>query len=170
MKKQNKNINSSSPISPRPVWERVPAGQVRGCPTINSFTVPSSGCADCVLQPTSPRGRSYNNAFTLIELLVVVLIIGILAAIALPQHQKAVEKTRASTIFPIARSLLETQRMYYLANGSYATTFDELDMTPPGALYLKIKESSGERIFSVILTDQIWNLVVIPILVLVVLP
>ena len=75
-----------------------------------------------------------NKGFTLIELLVVVLIIGILSAIALPQYQKAVAKARYMQLVTIGRSLLEAQRIYYLANGEYATTFEELDMVPPGTL------------------------------------
>ena len=69
-----------------------------------------------------------NRAFTLIELLVVVLIIGILSAIALPQYQKAVMRSRAVKGIVYLSAIAQAQKEYKLANGKYTGDIDELSI------------------------------------------
>ena len=87
------------------------------------------------------------KGFTLIELLVVVLIIGILSAVALPQYQKAVTKSRVSSVWPILRAIKDAQEVYYMANGTYTSGFADLDIEiPKGDLYFH--SGNGESVYS----------------------
>ena len=62
-------------------------------------------------------GYSGRKAFTLIELLVVVLIIGILAAVALPQYNKAVEKSRVTEALQAVHTIEKNIDLFLLENG-----------------------------------------------------
>ena len=88
----------------------------------NNFTAP--------LYPGLRISGMTNGAggFTLIELLVVVLIIGILAAVAVPQYQKAVDKSRMVQLLVINKAVREAEERYYLANGNYTRDWDVLEI------------------------------------------
>ena len=82
--------------------------------------------------------------FTLIELLVVVLIIGILAAVAVPQYRIAVAKSRYAKLKHMVRALVEAEEVYYLANGDYTINMEDLDVEIPNGT-LDTEESTNEK-------------------------
>ena len=68
------------------------------------------------------------KGFTLIEILVAVLIVGILAAIAVPQYQKSVVKSRAAHLQSVLSNIVKASNEYYLQTGQYPTSFEQLDI------------------------------------------
>ena len=76
--------------------------------------------------------KNTQQGFTLIELLVVILIVSILAAVALPQYQVTVLKTRYNALKSLVHSIVRAQERYYMANDKYADNFEALDMSMPG--------------------------------------
>ena len=114
----------------------------RGCPAEEGFWTfdKQSGkeAAHCWAKPNLHINKveilnqvqdDNRRGFTLIELLVVVLIIGILAAVAVPQYQRAVEKARMTEAITLLSSVAQAEKVYYLANGEYTDDFDDLDLS-----------------------------------------
>ncbi|MEW6411834.1 MAG: type II secretion system protein [Candidatus Zixiibacteriota bacterium] len=68
------------------------------------------------------RRHRDNRGFTLIELMIVVVIIGILAAMAIPRFMKATTKTKQSEARLILKQIYVNQQAYKQQTGSYYIT------------------------------------------------
>ena len=114
----------------------------------------------------NPVKRRFGG-FTLIELLVVVLIIGILAAIALPQYQVAVMRSRIAALLPAVRNVYDQKQIFYITNGRYPCG-SEIESAPSGfrlpnenesGNYLYGTTTSFQRMWVPCDSSTVWGLV-----------
>ncbi|HAS6188889.1 pilin [Vibrio vulnificus] len=85
------------------------------------------------------------QGFTLIELMIVVAVIGVLAAIAVPQYQKYVAKSEAATALASITGHRTNVETYVLENGSFPTANSlAVPTSPLGTVsYVSASSSSG---------------------------
>lgn len=93
--------------------------------------------------------RRNQRGFTLVELMIVVIIVGILAAVAIPMYQGATERAKASEAVAALGTIRGAMRVYYAEHGTYvnASFTDGAQVTNGGVLDVSDTDLLG-RYFS----------------------
>jgi prepilin-type N-terminal cleavage/methylation domain-containing protein len=85
--------------------------------------------------------KNQKSGFTLIELLIVVVVIGILAAIAIPKFSSMRAKSYIAAVTSDLKNVASQQEVYLSDNASYAGSTTAMDMTLTDAVTVTINES-----------------------------
>ena len=97
--------------------QRRTAGRVSNLPT----------CPGGPMRRRRRRGRRTAYGFTLLELSIVSVIIGILAVMAVPLYQKAIEQARVDDAGAKLQAIWSAQRIYWLDRRQFAESLADLE-------------------------------------------
>jgi type IV pilus assembly protein PilA len=89
-------------------------------------------------------GHRRNKGFTLIELLIVVVIIGILAAIAIPKFANTKGKAYAASMRSDLRNLAVAQESYMYDNSVYAGSLGAMNVVPSNGVTITIGTATAQ--------------------------
>jgi len=98
--------------------------------------------------------RSMKKGFTLIELLIVVVIIGILAAVAIPKFANTKQRASRASGLADLRNLATAQEGYFADSSRYGVTVDTLT-------FLNFRSSNGNRNLTILAAPGGWNATIV---------
>jgi len=86
------------------------------------------------------------SGFTLVELAVVIVIIGVLAAFAVPRFRASVERSKAAESFNYLSAIQAAQERYHAKQGTYSADINDLDIKFSAPKYFAVGEVQGESL------------------------
>lgn len=92
------------------------------------------------------KGMITRHGFTLVELAVVIVIIGVLAAFAVPRFRASVERSKAAEAFNYLSAIQAAQERYHAKQGTYSNDISALDIQFSTPKYFSVGEVAGDNL------------------------